>query len=70
MEANRIISIILSIICWITHFGQLTPVEIVPTVEFKDEGVVDLRLCPDFAIQAEEKEEEKTEEISGVNLYL
>lgn len=70
MEANRNISIILSIIRWITYFRQLTPVEIVPTVEFKDEGVVDLRSCPDFAIQAEEKEEEQTEEVSRVNLYL
>ena len=70
MEANRNISIILSIIRWITYFRQLTPVEIVPTIEFKDEGVINLRSCPDFAIQAEEKEEEQTKKVAGVNLYF
>lgn len=60
MEAINAISTILSIGRWITYFGQLMPIKIVPTVELKDEWVIDLRSCPHLTIQAEEKEKEQT----------
>lgn len=70
MEAINAISTILSIGRWITYFGKLMPIKIVPTVELKDEWVIDLRSCPHLTIQAEEKEKEQTEKVAGVNLYL
>lgn len=46
------------------------PIEVVPTIKLKDKWVIDLRLCPDFTIQTKEKEEEQTEKVPGVNLYV
>lgn len=69
MEAINAISTIFSMGRWITHFGQLMPVKVVPTVKLKDERVVDLRSCPHLTIQAEEEEKEQSEEVASVNLY-
>ena len=38
------------------------------TVKFKDEWIIDLRVGPDLTVQAEEKEEEKAEEVTPVDL--
>lgn len=70
MEAINGISTLLSIGRWITYFGQLMPIEVVPTVEFKDEWVIDLRSCPHLTIQAEEEEKKQSEKVAGVDLYF
>ena len=44
------------------------PIEVVPTVKFKDERVVDLCASPHLTIQAEEKEKEQSEKVAGVDL--
>ena len=53
-----VMSTILSTGNRITYFGQLMPIEVVPTVEFKNEWVVDLCPCPYLTIQAEEEKKE------------
>ena len=70
MEAMNAISNIHPCGCRTTYFGQLMPIEVVPTIKLKDKWVIDLRLCPDFTIQTKEKEEEQTEKVPGVNLYV
>lgn len=69
MEAMYAMSNIPSMGRWITYFSQLMPIEVVPTVELKDEWVIDLRSCPYLTIQAEEEEKEQTEKVASVNLY-
>lgn len=54
MEAIKAMSTLLSMGRWITYFGQLMPIEVVPAVELKNKRVVDLRSCPHLTIQAEE----------------
>ena len=70
MEAINAVSTSLSMGRWITYFGQLVPIEVVPTVELKYEWVVDLRSCPDLTIQTEEKEKEQPQKVASVNLYF
>ena len=38
------------------------------TVKFEDEWIIDFRVSPDLTIQAEEKEEEKAEKVTPVDL--
>lgn len=68
MEAIDAISTVLSMDRRTTYFGQLMPIQVVPAVELKDEWVVDLRSCPQLAIQAEEEKKKQSEKVAGVNL--
>lgn len=58
MEAMYAVSNISSTGGWVTYFGQLMPIEVVPAVELKDKRVIDLRSCPHLTVQAEEEKKE------------
>ena len=52
----------------ISYLGKLVPIQIMTTVKFEDEWIIDFRVSPDFTVQAEEKKEEKAEKVARVYL--
>lgn len=51
-----------------TYLQQLTPLQSVSTIVFENKCMIDLRLCPDHTIQAEEQDVEHYEEIPTIYL--
>lgn len=51
------------------ELGQLSPVQMMPRIEFEDEGVVDFVLIPDGAVDAEQCSQVKHEKITTIDLH-
>jgi hypothetical protein len=52
------------------HLGKLSPIQVMPSVEFEDEDIIDLVTIPNLAIDAKKEHQEEHEKVSGIYLDL
>lgn len=68
MVTTELLEIDASSVCSISHLSKLSPIQVMPSIEFKDEHVIDFSLGPNPAINHEEHHQNEHEEIAGIDL--
>ncbi len=50
----------------VAHLGELSPVQVMPSVELENEDIVDLAFSPKFAINTKKEHQEEHKKISSI----